>query len=456
MPLTGRTRPPFRRLRSAHPAQAIVAAYAAALAAGTVLLLLPVSVTEEAGGRAGLVEALFTAGSAVSVTGLVVVDTATYWSSFGHVVIFLLIELGGLGLMTFASLLGLLLVHRLGLRTRLVTSASIGTPSGQDLRGVVVGVATIALIVQAATAVVLAARLALAHDYPPGRALWHGIFHAGSAFNNAGFALYSDNLMGFVADPWVCLPIAVAVILGGIGFPVFLELSRHVRVPRLWSMNTRIVLVGTAVLLVGATVTITALEWDNPGTLGPLDAPAKLLAGFFAAVVARTAGFNTLDVAEMNTQTWFAQDVLMFIGAGPAGTAGGIKITTAAVLVAIVLAEIRGEGAVTVFGKRLSRAVHRQAITVLSLGVAVVMGGTWVLLITTEFTLDQIVFEVISAFATVGLSTGITHLLPDGGQLLLVVIMFAGRVGPVTLATALALRPRTRLYELPKERPLIG
>ncbi|WP_251840455.1 TrkH family potassium uptake protein [Oceanitalea stevensii] len=456
MPHTGHTRPSLRRRSPAHPAQVIVASYAAALAAGTGLLMLPVSVTPEAGGSAGLVDALFTAGSAVSVTGLIVVDTATYWSGFGHVVILALIELGGLGLMTFASLLGLLLVHRLGLRSRMATSASLGTPTTGDLRELVVGIAKVALTVQAATAVVLAARFALTYDYPPGQALWHGVFHAGSAFNNAGFALYSDNVMGFVADPWVCLPLAVAVILGGVGFPVFIELRRHVRVPRLWSMNTRIVLAGTAVLLVGGTVTITALEWDNPGTLGPLDVPAKLLAGFFAATVARTAGFNSVDTAEMNTQTWFAQDVLMFIGAGPAGTAGGIKITTAAVLLAIVLTEIRGEGAVNVFGKRLSRSVHRQAITVLTLSVAVVMGSTWALLITTQFTLDQLVFEVISAFATVGLSTGITHLLPDGGQLLLVVVMFAGRVGPVTLATALALRSRKRLYELPKERPLIG
>nr|KEP24570.1 ATPase [Georgenia sp. SUBG003] len=455
------------RPRFTHPAQVVVTSFALALTIGTVLLMLPVSVVDNPPadllpaptGRAGgapFVDALFTAGSAVFVTGLVVVDTATYWSGLGQAVILGLIEVGGLGIMTFASLLGVLLFRRLGLHQRMVTSASLGTLSMADLRGVLLGVAKVALSVQAATALVLALRLATAYDYPPGRALWHGVFHAVSAFNNAGFALYPDNLMGFVEDPWVCLPLAAAVILGGLGFPVLLELRRHYRLPRTWSMNTKVVLAGTAVLLLVGFVTVTALEWGNPETLGPLAWPGKLLAGFFTAVAARTAGFNTVDVAEMHTQTWFAHDVLMFVGAGPAGTGGGIKITTFAVLLFIIVTEIRGETAVNVFGKRLARSVHREAVTVALLAVAVVMTGTWTLMIMTEFSLDQLLFEVVSAFATVGLTTGITHLLPDAGQVLLVVIMFVGRVGPITLATALAVRTRRLMYELPKERPIIG
>ena len=444
-----------------------MASFASALAIGTALLMLPISVVANppadvlpaavgATGGATFVDALFTAASAVFVTGLIVVDTATYWSGFGQAVILGLIEVGGLGIMTFASLLGVLLAHKLGFRTRMVTSASLGTLSMGDLRGVLLGVAKVALSIQAITALVITARFLLTYGYPPGRALWHGVFHAISAFNNAGFALYSDNLMGFVEDPWICLPLAAAVILGGLGFPVFLELRRQYRAPRMWSMNTKLVLWGTAVLLVVSFVTITALEWGNPQTMGPLTWEGKLLSGFFTAVVARTAGFNSLNVAEMQTQTWFAQDVFMFIGAGPAGTGGGIKITTFAVLLFIIITEVRGETAVNIFGKRLARSVHREATTVALLSVAVVMGGTWALLITTDFTLDQLLFEVISAFATVGLSTGITHLLPDAGQVLLVAIMFIGRVGPITLGTALALRTRRLMYELPKERPLIG
>ncbi|MHB1064427.1 MAG: TrkH family potassium uptake protein [Georgenia sp.] len=443
------------------------------LAVGTALLMLPAAVagappsdvlpaqTSPTGG-APFVTALFTASSALFVTGLVVVDTATYWSPFGHVVILALIQIGGLGVMTFASLIGLVLARRLGLRSRLVTSASLGTVGLGDVRGVLRGVAKVAFLVEGLVTLVLAARFVLGYGYAPGRALWHGFFHAVSAFNNAGFALYSDSLMGFVTDPWVILPLALAVIVGGLGFPVLLELRRHYRLPRRlsmrmsMSMSTKIVLVGTGVLLVVSTVTITALEWGNPATLGPLDVPGKMLAGFFAAVVARTAGFNSLDVTAMNTQTWFAHDVFMFIGAGPAGTAGGIKLTTFTVLLFIIVTEVRGETAVNLFGRRVPRSVHREATTVALLAVATVMAATWTLLITTTFTLDQLLFEVISAFATVGLSTGITHELPVAGQLILVVLMFAGRIGPITVASALALRTRTLLYDLPKERPLIG
>lgn len=456
-----------RRPHLRHPRQVVVLSFLAALAVGTLVLMLPVSVAQDppsdvlpaatsSVGGAPFVEALFTAGSALFVTGLIVVDTATYWSGFGQVVILALIQIGGLGIMTAASLLSVLMARRLGLRSRMVTGASLGAVTLQDLRGVLLGVARTALVVEGTVALVLAARLVITYGYGPAQALWYGIFHSVSAFNNAGFALYSDNLMGFATDPWICLPIAVAVILGGLGFPVILELRRHYRLPNRWSMNTKLVLSGTAVLLIVGTVTIGVLEWSNPGTLGPLDVPGKLLAAFFAAVVARTAGFNSVDVAAMNTQTWFAQDVFMFIGTGPAGTAGGIKITTFSVLLFIIVTEIRGETSVNIFGRRLARSVHREVTTVALLAVAVVMTGTWTLLILTEFTLDQILFEVISAFATVGLSTGITHRLPDVGQVMLVAVMFVGRVGLITVASSLALRTRKLLYELPKERPVIG
>lgn len=477
MPTSGRAtgRSLIRLPHLRHPAQVIALSFTVTLAIGTALLMLPAAVasappsdvlpaqTSPTGG-APFVDAVFTASSALFVTGLVVVDTATYWSSFGHVVILALIQIGGLGVMTFASLMGLVLAHRLGLRSRLITSASLGTVGLGDIRGVLRGVATVAFLVEGLVTLALAVRFVLGYGYTPGRALWHGFFHAVSAFNNAGFALYSDNLMGFVTDPWVILPLALAVIIGGLGFPVLLELRRHYRLPRglsmkmkmKMSMSTKIVLVGTGALLVVSTVTITALEWGNPATLGPLDVPGKVLAGFFTAVVARTAGFNSLDVSAMNTQTWFAHDVFMFIGAGPAGTAGGIKITTFTVLFFIIVTEVRGETAVNLFGRRVPRSVHREATTVALLAVATVMAATWILLITTRFTLDQLLFEVISAFGTVGLSTGITHELPAAGQLILVVLMFAGRIGPITVASALALRTRTLLYDLPKERPLIG
>ncbi|MDQ0577487.1 TrkH family potassium uptake protein [Agromyces albus] len=447
-------RGPARRGLRLHPAQTVVLGFAAAVLAGTALLSLPFATTTGTG--ASFVDALFTATSAVCVTGLVVVDTPTYWSSFGQVVILVLIQLGGLGIMIFASLIGLVLARKLSVRSRLNTAAEAKAVGYDDVRGLVRGIVLISLVVEAATFLLLFLRFVFGYGYSLGDAAWHALFHSVSSFNNAGFALYSDNLMGFVSDPFICLPIAAAVILGGLGFPVIMQLRKEFRRPLHWSMNTKIVLWATVVLLVLGTVYITLIEWDNPKTLGALDPGARILAGFFQSVQARTAGFNSIDIAAMHPESWLGTDVLMFIGAGPAGTAGGIKVTTFAVLFFIIMTELRGEGAVNIFGKRLSRAVHRQAITVALIAVAAVMAGTLALMFITGLDLDRVLYEAISAFGTVGLSTGITVDLPDAAKLVLVALMFLGRLGPLTLGSAIALRDRRILYEYPKERPAIG
>jgi potassium uptake TrkH family protein len=399
---------------------------------------------------------LFTATSAVCVTGLAVVDTATYWTRFGQVVLLVLIQLGGFGIMSFASLLGVLMARRLGLKSRIQAAAETKSAGFGDVRSVLLGVLRITAGTELVIAVLLTLRFAVGLGNPWGHSIWLGFFHSISAFNNAGFALFSDNLMGFVGDPWICLPIAAAIIVGGLGFPVLFELRRHYRRPLHWTMNTKLVLGGTVTLLAGGTAFICALEWTNPKTLGVLSTADKMLAGFFQSVMTRTAGFNSLDFGQMDPATWLGMDILMFIGGGPAGTAGGLKITTFAVLFFILLTEIQGGTAVNVFYKRLSRSVHRQAITIVLLAVALVIGSTMALMLMTDFGLDRLLFETISAFATVGLSTGITASLPPAGQLLLVFLMFIGRLGPVTLASALALRTRPVMYEFPKERPLIG
>jgi potassium uptake TrkH family protein len=437
-----------------HPAQYVVVGFAAAVTAGTVLLLLPISRTGPGG--ASLVEALFTATSAVCVTGLVVVDTPTYWTGFGQTVILALIQIGGFGIMTMASLMILLITRRMGLRSRLTAAAETKNLGIGDVRSVLVGVARVSIVVELATAAVLTTRLATGYDEPVGRAAYLGVFHAVSAFNNAGFALYGDSLMQFTTDPWICLPIVAAVIVGGIGFPVLLELRRQLRRPRRWSMHTKLTLSMTGVLLVGGTMFMLASEWRNTETLQPLSLPGKLLAGFFHAVMPRTAGFNSLDVAEMNEATWLGTDVLMFIGGGSAGTAGGIKVTTFVLLLFVIYAEVRGEPSVNVFDRKVSDRVQRQAVTVALLSVAGVVGPTLLLLELTDFRLDEVFFEVVSAFATVGLSTGITADLPALGKIVLTILMFVGRLGPITLASALALREHGRLYELPEGRPIIG
>lgn len=454
MPPTEREHPTAIGRPGLHPAQAVVVGFAGAVIVGTLLLLLPIS--KGGPGGASLMEALFTATSAVCVTGLTVVDTELFWSPFGRVVIVVLIQIGGLGIMLFASLIGLSIARKLSVRSRMTAAAEAKAVGFSDMKALVLGIVRITLTVEATVSVLLTVRFWLGYGHPIGDAAWYGLFHSVSAFNNAGFSTFSDNLMQFATDPWICLPLAAAIILGGLGFPVIMQLRREFRTPLHWSMNTKLVLWGTVVLVVGGTIYTCVLEWSNLGTFGTMQPAERILAGFFHSVQTRTAGFNSVDIGQMHPGTWLGSDVLMFIGGGPAGTAGGIKLTTFLVLFFIMYTELRGEGAVNIFGKRLSRAVHRQAITIVLLAVAAVSAATAAIMIITGLDLDKVLFEVVSAFATVGLSTGITADLPLSAQAILVALMFIGRLGPLTLGSAIALRQRKILYEFPKERPVIG
>lgn len=429
-------------------------AFLAADLVGTVLLMLPVARTGPGG--ADPLTALFTSTSAVCVTGLSTVDTPNYWSTFGQIVILGLIQVGGFGIMTLTSLLTMLVWRRLGLRSRLTAAAETKSLGPGEVRSVLKGVLLLTVLFEAVVAVALTLRFALGYDESWGRASYLGVFHGISAFNNAGFALYSDNLIGFVDDPWICLPIAFAVIAGGLGFPVWLELIRHRARWRQWSMHSTMTVGATLALLLIGAVAVTAAEWDNPATLGALDAPGRILAGFFHSVMPRTAGFNAIDYGQVEDSTLLVTCLLMFIGGGSAGTAGGIKVTTFLLLFWVIWAEVRGQRDVTAHGRRISDRAIRQALTVALLAVGVVTMATTLLSLLTDLTLEAIFFEVVSAFATVGLSTGITGTLPESAQLVLVALMFLGRLGPITLVSALALRERDNLYRLPEGRPLIG
>ncbi|HEU4547842.1 MAG TPA: TrkH family potassium uptake protein, partial [Microlunatus sp.] len=437
-----------------HPGRAIGLGFASAIASGTLLLSLPVARSE--GSRAPLLDAVFTATSAVCVTGLIVVDTETYWSDVGQVVILILIQLGGLGLMTVATLLAILFARRLGLQARLLAQAETKAVTAADLRRVVRNIVLFTLVTEAIAATVLAARFMITYGESPAHALWSGVFHAVSAFNNAGFSLYADSLMRYVTDPWVNAVVASTVIIGGLGFPVIFELARSWRRPRAWSVVTRITVIVSVSLLVLGTLVILAVESGNEATLGALDGADQLQGALFASTVARTAGFNTIDVAALTPESLFAMDVLMFIGGGSAGTAGGIKVTTFGLLAFVLWSEIRGEPDVVVGRRRVPASTQRQAVTVALLGVGLVVSTSFVLQALTPYPFDLVLFETISAFATVGLSTGITDDLPDAGQVILVILMFVGRLGPLTLASALAMRDRHRPYRLPEERIIVG
>ena len=444
----------LKALRRLSPVRAIIVAFTVAAWLGVALLMLPIA--KRGPGGASFIEAFFTATSAICVTGLATVDTQSFWTPFGQAVIMALIQVGGFGVMTLATFIGLAVLGKMSLRSRLTAATEAHADNPGDVVHVLGGIVRTTFLIEGVTAVILFGRFWLGYGYSFGDALWHGAFHAVSAFNNAGFALYSANLMDFVGDAWICLPIAFATIIGGLGFPVIRQLRRYGFDLMRWSMKTRLVLVLTPLLLVAGWAYIGILEWRNPGTLGPLAWDDKLLAAFFQSVQTRTSGFNSVDIGAMHETTWLGMDILMFIGTGPAGTGGGIKLTTFAVLFFIIWAEVRGDTAVHIFGKRLSRAVHRQAISVALLAVSLVVGCTGVIMVLSPFGLDRVLFEAVSAFGTVGLSTGITAKLDPASQLVLCFLMYVGRLGPITFASALALSQRKRLYELPKERPIIG
>jgi trk system potassium uptake protein TrkH len=437
-----------------HPTQLIVGAFAIGIVVGAALLMLPFAT--ESGERASFLTAIFTSTSSICVTGLIVVDTPTYWSTFGEVVIMLLIQVGGLGIMTLASLLVFLLAGRLGLRGRLLAQAEVATPLLADVRRLVFAVVKLSLIFEAIGATILALRWWTEYDYSFGRSVYLGIFHAITAFNNAGFALWTDNLVPFATDGWICVTVALLIIAGGLGFPVWLELSRLWRRPHSWSLHTKLTVLVTAVLIVGGTGAVLAFEWGNPGTLGQFDPEGRLLAGFFQGVTPRTAGFNTVDYGGMELETLFVSDFLMFVGAGSASTGGGIKVTTLALLALMVWAELRGDPNVTAFSRRLPAHAQRQAFSVATIALGAVVVSTLALMANSEFTLSQSLFEAFSAFGTVGLSTGITGDIAAAGQWTLIALMYLGRVGPHTLGVALVLRERQRLYRFPEERPIIG
>ncbi|MEV6716688.1 potassium transporter TrkG [Lentzea sp. NPDC051208] len=435
-----------------HPARLVVLAFLAATVAGTVLLMLPVSA--ESGQATGFMDALFTAASGISGTGLAVVDTGSHWSVFGEVLLLVLWQIGGFGIMTLASVLALLVSHRLNLQMQLTVKAETNTLNLGQVRRVVAGVVTVSLVVEAIGAVVLALRFWLGYGESFGSALYSGVFHSISSFNSVGLALYPDSLMRYATDPWVCLPIVALSVLGGLGFPVLFELLRRRR--KRWSLHTKITVpVYLGMMAFGALVVL-VVEWARSGTLGPYGVGDKLLIGLFHGVMPGSAGFNTVDVAQLQPATLLVYDVLMFVGGGSAGTTGGIKVTTFALLAFVLLAEVRAEPSVHVMGRRLSAEVQRQAVTVALLGVGVVMVATLVLLATTSFRLDAVLVETTAAFGGVGMSTGITPQLSPTGQFVIIVLMFIGRVGPITLVSSLALRERRRRYELPEERPIVG
>ena len=446
--------PLFSDRTAANPAKPVLAAFVSLIAAGTFLLSLPVA--WHGHGSADPLTALFTSTSAVCVTGLIVVDTGTAWSGFGQLVILGLMQLGGFGMMTIGSLLALLVSRRIGLRQRLLTGTETGFISPAEIRRLVRAVALVTLLVESIGALLIASRLLLTGDYGLGRAAAWGVFHSISAFNNAGFALWPDSLVRFRSDLWLMSVIGAGVLIGGLGFPVLVDVFDHRWKPKAWSAHTRLTILTTGFLIVVGALAVLVLEWANPDTLGALEPSGRLVAGVFQGITPRTAGFNSVDYASMNPATLLITDGLMFIGAGSASTGGGIKVTTFALLGFAVIAELRKDEHVSLLGRRVSSDVVRQALAVALLAVGTVVGATIFLLVVAPLDLEDALFEAVSAFGTVGLSTGVTADLPSLGQLGLIVLMIVGRVGPVTAGVSFLFRRRLRRYRHPEEGLIVG
>lgn len=437
------------------PARVIPLAYLLATVVGTVLLMLPISTAS--GQRTDPLQAAFHAVSALCITGLVTVDTATHWSVFGQAVLMVLIQMGGLGIVALATMLALVVTGKVGLSGTLLAGTEMHTRKIGEVWRLPRKIATVMLVTEGVLALFLTVRFRFYLD-SWGEAAWFGVFHSVSAFNNAGFSLDSGNMTRFVADPWLIIPICLAIIVGGLGFPIYFELIRRGRLlhPIRWSVHTRMTLAGTLVLLVAGVSLFALFEWNNPATLGSLGVGGKILGALGGGVFPRTAGFNSIDYAQASEQTIVLNYLLMFIGGGSAGTAGGIKVGTFVILFAAIRAEILGEPQ-TIFAHRsLPFDTVRQALTVVLLGVATVTVAAAILLIDTRFSLSEVLFECISAFGTVGLSLNLTPQLPPESLVVLMVLMFLGRVGTISVAAALSVNQRHRRFKLPEERPIVG
>jgi trk system potassium uptake protein len=436
------------------PPKTLVLGFALIILLGTTLLTLP-SATVNGQGLSWL-DALFTATSATCVTGLVVVDTGTTFTLFGQLVILTLIQVGGLGFMTVATFFALLMRKRISLRERLLLQESLNLVSIEGIVRLAKTIIIFSALTEAIGGLLLGFRFSF--DMPLGKAFYFGFFHAISNFNNAGFDLMGDfsSLTRYVEDPVVNLVVCSVIVLGGIGFIVVSEVYEYRHTHRL-SLHTKVVLSTTAALITVGAVLIFLLEYTNPKTLQPLSPLGKVLASLYQSITPRTAGSNTLNIGDMRQSSLFLIIVLMFIGASPGSTGGGIKTTTFATLIGAVIAQIKGKEDVIFFRQRILPHMIYKSLTVTISGLFIVMAVTMALSITeagAEF--QMILFEVTSAFATTGLSMGLTPMLSPIGKFLIVLTMFAGRVGPLTIAFALAQRKQKEYYRYPKGKIMIG
>jgi trk system potassium uptake protein TrkH len=434
--------------------------FLAVITAGTFLLMMPFSMSD--GAWSNPVTALFTATSAVCVTGLSVVDVGKYYSFWGQLVLVLLVQVGGLGYMTATTFLILLLGRRLGLRDKIAVQQSLDQPG-------MAGVGNLVLSIIAMTAIfeitgVLLMMPVFAPVYGLANGLWFSIFHSVNAFNNAGFSVFADSLIRHTTSPWVNLVFSALIIIGGIGYEVIMEIFLWLRYRLVksrtclvFSLHYKVVTSTTLLLLAAGTVAFFMIEYRNPGTLGPLNVGEKLMAAWFQSVTPRTAGFNTIDIGKMTNAGLWITIALMLMGASPGSTGGGMKTTTVRVLFSCTKAVLQGKEEVICYQRQIPTGLILKAVAV-QVGslIAVIISTILIALSDPKFEFIQVLFEVVSAFATVGLSTGITAQVSLFAKLVLIVTMYVGRVGVLLLMSAILGDPKPTALRYPEENLLVG
>ncbi|MBV1759329.1 MAG: TrkH family potassium uptake protein [Dethiosulfatibacter sp.] len=439
-----------------HPSQFLLLWFAVLILIGATFLNLPIASMD--GKSIGFIDALFTAASAVCVTGLTVVNTAAHWTLFGKIVIVLLIQIGGLGIMTMATLIAFLFGKKITLKDRLLMQEEMNTSTLQGIVLLTKRVLFLTIAVELIGVILLS--LVFVPDFGLLKGIWFSIFHAVSAFCNAGFDLLGNSMVDYVNNPLINFTIISLLIIGGLGFYVLMDIIQRKKLKKLL-IHSKIVLLITGFLLVFGFLIVFVFEYSNPQTLGGLNLPGKLMSSFFLSATPRTAGFNTLDTSALSPVTTFFIIMLMFIGGSPGSTAGGVKTTTVGVIVIAIVGLIRGSEDTEIFKRRIPVTMILRAIAIMGIAILLVILTTTILLVTernTGFSFVDIIFETVSAFGTVGLSRGLTPNLTDIGRIVVTLTMFVGRLGPLTIAFGIAQNQHKNkgYYKYPEGKIMVG
>ncbi|WP_010168839.1 TrkH family potassium uptake protein [Candidatus Epulonipiscium viviparus] len=450
------------------PAQILIFGFLGLIAAGTALLMLPISTTSRV--VTPWLTALFTSTSAVCVTGLVVENTLAYWSLFGKIVIILCIQIGGLGFMTLVSMIFVVTGKKISFKNRLLMQEALSFNTTSGVVKFTLLIVKLTLLIEGIGALCLSFVFVPEYGFVTG--IWYSIFHSISAFCNAGFDLVGNNsLMPYVQNEWFSYSIMILIILGGLGYTVWLdtynvlktksELAEHFTWRQTFyklSLHTKLVWIITIVLILGGFIFFFIAEYNNPATLGSLSFADKITAAMFQSVSPRTAGFNTLALDELTLGSKLMTVMLMFVGGSPAGTAGGIKTVTLGVLVLCAVSVLKGDSSVVVFKKKISTDQILKSLTIMTIAILIVMIALTILTFSEDATFIELLFETVSAFATVGLTLGITSSLSFTGKLVIIALMFIGRVGLITVGVALIVRAAKNPVGLqyPEEKVLVG